>query len=192
MRRSDERWTAARYTRDTVRRYWRDDRGQLSDLGTRRVLTLIVRAVVATAISASCASMRATQPSTAGDGTLTLAITTQRSQPGCPIVVRVQIPSTEPQVVDSKLTWRVAHGSSERRGTFELSFAPEPMPRGDRTAEIEFTPARAGTYDIEARVIYETGRTSVARLRHDVAHRWPFQAPHPCDFEQSPPHEASG
>ena len=147
----------------------------------KRVVAVLTRIALAAVIVAGCASTR----SAAGDGTLTLTITPQRSQPGCPIIVGVQISATELQVVDSKLTWRVAHGRNERRGTLQA------IPPGGRTAEVEFTPARPGTYDIEARVVYETGRISVAKLRHDVAHRWPFQAPRPCDFEQSAPHETS-
>ena len=150
-------------------------------------LILLVAVVLALA---GCMRTVASTVSTAQNGSLTLSIATQRSQPGCPIMVRVNVAGA-PAIVRGELAWRVAHGKRERSDALPLTFVSEPTGATDRTAEIALKLPYAGTYDIEARVLYETGETSVAVLRHDVAHRWPFQAPRPCDFEQSAPHEAS-
>ena len=147
--------------------------------------------VAVSLFAVGCASSRAAQRTTADDG-LTMTIASQRTQPGCAVFVRVDVASTAPQIAESKLTWRVAHGRSERSGALPLPFTVEPATTNDRLAEVSFTPSSPGTYRIEARVLYEVGTTSVATLYHDVAHRWPFQSARPCDVEPATPHEASG
>lgn len=142
-------------------------------------------------LAAGCASSQAAQRTMADDG-LTMTIPSQRTQPGCPILVRVDVASTAPEIAESKLTWRVAHGRSERSGSIALPVALQPANANERMAEVSFTPPGPGTYRIEARVIYHAGGTSVATLYHDVAHRWPFQSARPCDYEPAVPHEASG
>lgn len=147
--------------------------------------------VAVSLFAVGCASSRAAQRTTADDG-LTMTIASQRTQPGCAVFVRVDVASTAPQIAESKLTWRVAHGRSERSGSVVLPFAPQPTNANERMAEVSFRPPRPGTYRIEARVIYHAGGTSVATLYHDVAHRWPFQSARPCDYDPAVPHEASG
>ena len=158
----------------------------------RSIYRCIVYAVAAGVLAAGCAISQTARRSTVVDGALTMTIESQRSQPGCPVLIRIDVASDAPDVLDGKLIWRVAHGRSERSGVLALPFTVQPATAKDRVAEVSFTPARPGTYRIEARVLYQAGTTSVATLYHDVAHRWPFQSARPCDVEPATPHEASG
>lgn len=157
----------------------------------RRICRCLSRGVAVSLLAAGCASSQAGQRTTADDG-LTMTIGSQRTQPGCPVLVRIDVASTAPQIAESELTWRVAHGKRQRSGSVVLPLAGQPTNANERMAEVSFTPPSPGTYRIEARVIYHAGGSSVATLYHDVAHRWPFQSPRPCDYDQAVPHEASG
>jgi hypothetical protein len=127
-----------------------------------------------------CASTVAPQGTTAGDVALTVVSATERSEPGCPIHVRVHMVAQGLEIIRGEMTWRVVHGTRVRSGTVPLSLVPTPTGSVERKAEVSFEPPISGSYRIEARIVDEAGRTSVATLRHDVTHLWPFEKKRAC------------
>jgi hypothetical protein len=139
---------------------------------------------------AGCASL-ASPREREDSGWLTLTISPERSQPGCPVLVRLHVRPGGPDILRGELRWRLAHGRSIRDGVVRLSLPPVARDGGDREAEVAFQPPGAGTYRIEVWVEDATGRMSMVTSRHDVAHVGPFAAPPVCDAAASMPQETS-
>lgn len=152
---------------------------------TRRALSLWL-----TLLLAGCAS-RTSPHGREDSGWLTLTLSPERSQPGCPIVVRLHVRPGGPDIVRAELRWRVTHGRSVRNGVLPLLLTPVARDGASLKAEIAFKPLGAGTYRIEARIEEASGRMSIVKSRHDVVHVWPFAAPPACDADPSAPNETS-
>ena len=142
-----------------------------------------------TALGGCVAAVRGADGTPDG-GWLTLAASSERSQPGCPVSLWVSIGPGAPEVVRGEVRWRVAHGKRAREGHFPLSL-PSAAESTARDVEVAFKPPGPGVYRIDARVEGPDGRQSTARLYHYVAHVIPFSRPRACDTNPSPPHEVS-
>jgi hypothetical protein len=137
-----------------------------------------------------CAAAVRDADGTPDGGWLTLAASSERSQPGCPVSLRVSIGPGAPEIVRGEVRWRVAHGKRAREGHFPLSL-PAAAESTARDVEVAFKPPEPGVYRIDARVEGPDGRQSTARLYHYVAHVTPFSRPRACDADPSLPHEVS-
>lgn len=172
----------------------RDSRPQMGTKFARRgfvgLVTRSAPAVWLAVLLAGCASL-ASSRGREDSGWLTLTISPERSQPGCPILVRLHVRPGGPDILRGELRWRVAHGRRVRDGVVPVSLLPVAGDAGDREVEVAFHPPGAGTYRIEVWVEDATGRTSMVASRHDVAHVWPFAAPPVCEAGASMPEETS-
>ena len=142
-----------------------------------------------TALGGCAAAVRGAD-GTPDRGWLTLAASSERSQPGCLVSLRVSIGPGAPEIVTGEVRWRVAHGRQVREGRLLLSFPPVAEPNS-RDVDVAFKPPGPGVYRIEARVEGPDGGQSTARLDHYVAHVIPFSSPRACDADPSLPHEVS-
>jgi hypothetical protein len=172
----------------------RDSRPQMGPKFTRRgFVKLPTRSLPAfwlAVLLAGCASL-ASPPGREDSGWLTLTISPERSQPGCPILVRLHMRPGGLGILRGELRWRVAHGRSVRDGVVPLPLPPVARDAGDPEAEVAFKPPGAGTYRIEVWVEDATGRMSTVTSRHDVAHVGPLAAPPVCDAGASMPQETA-
>lgn len=61
-----------------------------------------------------CAAAVRGADGTSDGGWLTLAASSERSQPGCPVSLRVSIGRGAPEILTGEVRWRVAHGKRAR------------------------------------------------------------------------------